>query len=375
MTTLPIRRAVLDSPDYPFTPVDAPIKLDQNEAPLDFPADLKRQVLQVLAEQPWNRYPDLHANRLRDAIARFEDWEPAGCVVTTGSNVLIALLIQLSGLGARVVTVTPNFTLYGLDARLLDVGLTEVPLQDDFSMDMGGLREATETAARTGTQRARPDDVKASDATDLGAPAGVIYLPRPHGPTGSLAALADLEALATDRPNWLVVIDEAYHHYTPQHAADIARRHDNVLLLRTFSKAWGLAGIRLGYALAQPALALQLQKLVPPFAASVVQMTCAEVALANPQYLQEHIKQTVAERERVYTALRAHPQWRVAPSHANFLLIRTPDAARAQAALLEQGILVRRQDKLPGLQGCIRVTVGTPQENDAFLAAAARLDC
>ena len=349
----PVRPAVLASPDYPFSPITAPIKLDQNESFADFPDELKGLALERLRQLPWHRYTDLNAEALCEAMARHESWSAEGTVVTTGSNVLIALLIQLSALGGgRVVTVKPNFALYGLDAELLGATLTEVPLRDDTSIDI--------------------DAVIAALGTSPGpAPQGVIYLPRPHAPTGSLCELDELERLAqASGHGWLLVIDEAYHHFTEHDARELARRHPHVVLLRTLSKAWGLAGLRMGYALASDGVARQLRKLVPPFGVSVLQTVCAQVALEHPGYVKERVAQTLRERERLFTALQGHPSWRPLPSHANFLLVRTPDAAQAHAQLLAGGVLVRRQDRLHGLQGCFRVTVGTVEENDAFLRAA-----
>ncbi|PZO11780.1 MAG: histidinol-phosphate aminotransferase [Burkholderiales bacterium] len=349
--TLPIRPAVLHSPDYPFSPVNAPVKLDQNESFADFPHELKAIALQRMHDLPWHRYTDLNAEALSAAIAAHDGWAASGTVVTTGSNVLIALLIQLCALGGRVVTVKPNFALYALDAKLLGASLTEVPLRTDMSLDMDAVIASLGGTAGEG-------------------PHGVIYIPRPHAPTGSLCALDELERLAQACPGWLLVVDEAYHQFAPDDARELALRHAHVVLLRTFSKAWGLAGVRLGYALASDAVARQLRKLVPPFGVSLMQSVCAQVALEHPAYVQERVILTLRERERLATALQAHPTWRALPSHANFLLIRTPDAAAAHAALLTQGVLVRRQDSLPGLQGCIRVTVGTVDENSAFLRAA-----
>lgn len=351
---LPLRNAVVASPDYPFTPVTAPIKLDQNESAEDFPPELKALALERLAQAEWHRYPDLHADTLAEAIARHDGWSTSGTVVTTGSNVLIALLIQLAALNARVVTVKPNFALYGLDARLLGASLTEVALRPDFSLDVDGLVTALHETPPPGV-----------------AQGGIIYLPRPHAPTGTSCDQDTLERLAqASRSGWLLVIDEAYQAFASDNAVALARRHPHVVLLRTFSKAWALAGLRLGHALASDDVARQLRKLVPPFPVSVLQTTCALVALEHPQSMHERVARTVAERERLFRALARHPTWQVTASQGNFLLIRTPDASVAHQMLLERGVLVRRQDGLFGLQGCIRVSVGTPAQNDAFLQAA-----
>jgi histidinol-phosphate aminotransferase len=283
--TLPVRPAVLNSPDYPFSPVDAPIKLDQNESFADFPDRLKAIALERLRHLPWHRYTDLHAESLSEAIAAHDGWSASGTVVTTGSNVLIALLIQLCALGGRVVTVTPNFALYALDARLLGASLTEVPLRDDASLDMDAV-------------------IASLGASQSDGPHGVIYIPRPHAPTGSLCALDELERLAQACPGWLLVVDEAYHHFAPDDARELARRHDHVVLLRTLSKAWGLAGLRLGYALASDSVARQLRKLVPPFGVSLMQSVCAQVALEHAGYVRERVATTLQERERMATRSR-----------------------------------------------------------------------
>jgi histidinol-phosphate aminotransferase len=217
---LPLRHAVVDGPEYPFQPVEAPIKLDQNESAEDLPEPLKALVLQRLARAPWNRYPDLHSETLCAAIARHHEWSAPGVVVTTGSNVLISLLIQLAALDRRVVTVTPNFALYGLDAKLLGASLTEVPLREDFTLDSDALVATLQSGAPKPDQRG-----------------GVVYLPQPHAPTGSSMALSELERIATSANDWLVVIDEAYHQFAGTDATGLARRLPNVVLLRTFSKA------------------------------------------------------------------------------------------------------------------------------------------
>lgn len=308
--------------------------------------------LERLAKREWHRYTDLNSEKLCEAIAHHDDWTAAGTVVTTGSNVLIALLIQMAALDSRVVTVKPNFVLYGLDAKLLGAALTEVPLREDFTLDIESIIS-----------------VLRDDGESLTQPSGVIYIPRPHAPTGSLVRMDELERLAAASRKWLLVIDEAYYQFAQTNAVDLAKRFPHVVLLRTFSKAWGLAGMRLGYALASNEVARQLRKLVPPFAISVMQTECAQVALENPSYMRERVAKIVLERERLTSALSRHPSWTVVPSNANFLLIRTPDASIAFKELFACGVLVRRQDSYHGLEGCIRVTVGTREDNDAFLRA------
>ncbi|MEZ5644837.1 MAG: histidinol-phosphate transaminase [Burkholderiaceae bacterium] len=352
--SLPIRPAVLASPDYPFVAVDALIKLDQNESTQDLPDELKALICDQLRFVPWNRYPDLNSESICKVISTYEGWPAESVVVTTGSNVLIALLTQLAGTGQQVVTAKPNFALYALGARLFDANLTEVPLTPNLALDLPQLAEVIRSRRAGGPSEGR----------------GVLYLPQPHAPTGSVVDAESLRSLVREAPDWLVVIDEAYHQFADTDCRPIAKEFDNVVLLRTFSKAWGLAGLRLGYALTSPAVASNLRKLVPPFATSVMQTIAISTVLTHASYLTERIKLVIAERERMLKALANHPRWQAYPSHANFILIRTPNAEDAFRHLLSKGILVRRQDSYFGLKGCIRVTVGQPAENAAFLQAA-----
>ncbi|MEF2276973.1 histidinol-phosphate transaminase [Deinococcus sp. YIM 134068] len=342
-----VRDAVRAVPAYPFTPTDAPIKLDQNESPLDFPEGLKALAAERMLARPWNRYPDLHADELRGRIAAFEGWDSAGVVVTPGSNVLIKLLTELAGIGQTVVTVSPTFSVYTLEAQLLGARLVQVPLNPDFSLPVEGLKEAL---------RAYPP--------------GVLYVTQPHAPTGFADSEAAVREVVDAAGEWVVVLDEAYHQYSGTDYRSLILEGGNRVGLRTFSKAWGLAGVRLGYALSTPGMAAHIQKLVSAFNVGMLAQSALEVALEHPEYVAERAREVVAERERVLAALSGHPVWRAHPSRANFFLLRTPDADAAYRHLLSRGIVVRRQDKLPGLEGCLRVAVGTREENEALLAAA-----
>lgn len=343
-----VRAAVRDVPAYPFTPVDVPVKLDQNENPYDFPAELKAEALRRMAARDWNRYPDLHADTLRDAIARYEGWDTQGVVVTPGSNVLIKLLTELAGIDQTVLVTDPTFGVYTLEAALLGAKLVRVSLNPDFSLPVAGLLGAIEREE-----------------------AGVLYIAQPHAPTGHIDARADVEKVvaAAEARGWVTVLDEAYHQYSGSDYRDLVRAGSNTLSLRTFSKAWGLAGVRVGYVLAGPELAQNIQKLVSAFNVNLLTQAALEVALEQPEYVQERVQEGLRERERVLAALQGHPTCEAMPSQANFFLLRTPDASAAYKHLLERGIVVRRQDKLHLLEGCLRVAIGTPAENDALIAA------
>ncbi|WP_027891900.1 pyridoxal phosphate-dependent aminotransferase [Calidithermus chliarophilus] len=336
-------------PSYPYKKVEARVKLDQNESPLDLPAALKQRALERLAALPWNRYPELHAEDVRARLAEALGWPFEGVVMSPGSNLLIQSLVQATNC---VLDTAPSFPHYAFSAKINAAPYHAVRLGRRFELPLEELLGAME-----------------------GEP-GVLFLPVPHAPTGALFAPADVEALARHaaQSGWLLVIDEAYHQFSGTDYRALARSNPHVALLRTFSKAWGLGGIRAGYLLASPEVAAVVQNLVPPFGLPAHTAAILLAVLEQPGYATERAQATVLERQRLYHALLEHPTWSVYPSHTNFLLVRTPDAAAAFAGLAERGVLVRRQDHYAGLEGCLRVSVGTPAENDAFLGAAFALD-
>lgn len=340
-----IRKAVKDAASYNFTAQAAAVKLNQNEAALPLPADLRRRMQEAQAAVELHRYPDVHAFSLLAELARFENWPAEGIVVAGGSNILIQSLVIAAGIGQRVVTVSPTFSVYALQAQLLGAELSEVPLEEGFQLPLMRLLE------------------------ELNHGEGVLFLANPAAPTGNLHAQDDIRLLVeATRGRWTIVLDQAYHQFAAEQL-DTFQSEPHVVVLRTFSKALGLAGVRLGYALTAPETAQELRKTVIPFSVSQWQQATAELLLGERDFLARSTKLVISERERVFRALSSRPGLAVFPSDANFLLFKVPDAASLHAQLLEQGVLIRRQDHLPGLAGCLRVSIGQAAENDAFLTA------
>jgi histidinol-phosphate aminotransferase len=331
--------------DYPYAKYDARVKLDQNESPEDFPPELKARALERLARLSWNRYPELHAEDVRAAIARHEGWPEEGIVVSPGSNLLVLALAEAA---ASVIDTAPAFPYYRGAATAAATPYRAVPLGPDFSLPLDAL------------------------LAELDRGPGVLFLPNPHGPTGKLfedGALEALGARARERGG-LLVVDEAYQAFAGNDARPLARANPHVAVLRTFSKSWCLGGIRAGYLLAAPRVAAVARALVPPFCIPAHTGAILLTALEAPGYVAPLVVRIRAERARLLAALARHPRWTAYPSASNFILVRTPDAKAAHAKLLSAGVLVRRQDHYAGLEGCIRVSVGTREENDLLLAAA-----
>ena len=219
-----IRKALRDSPNYPFVAIEAPIKLDQNESGYDFPLELKQIAFDKMLHSNWNRYPDIHANRLRQKIAARVGWTETGVVVTPGSNVLIHALAQAAGLGQRVLSVAPAFSLYSLSGQLLEAQMLEPILNPDFSLPMDLLLTTLEQATP-----------------------GVMFLAVPHAPTGAMPSFEQIQQLVQSAAReWIIVLDEAYFEYSGRNHIEFLQTNPNVSILRTFSKAWGLGGVRLG---------------------------------------------------------------------------------------------------------------------------------
>lgn len=349
-----IRQAVRAVPTYPFVPSEVPHKLDQNENPDDFPPALKQKALERMLSYEWNRYPELHADKLRGLIAEYENWDPKGVVLTAGSNLLIKLLLELAGIGQTLISSTPTFPVYSLEALMLDTKLRQVPLNKDFSLPVEELKAEIEAATQAGES-------------------GIFYLIQPHAPTGYLdpqAAVQELVEYADER-GWIVILDEAYYQYSKTDYRQLVKGHARRLSMRTFSKAWGLAGMRLGYILTSPELAQNVLKLVPAFNISLVTQAVIEEALENDSYMHENVNRAISERDRVLEALQTHPTCKAYHTHTNFFLLRAPDAQSAYVHLLQHGIITRSQDKLPGLEGCLRIGLGNRADNDALLAALA----
>ncbi len=299
-----------------------------------------------MRDAPWNRYPDMHAEGVRSLLSRFLEWPADGIVVAPGSNFLVLALAMAA---RRVLDTSPSFAFYEGAARVTGTPYRAVRLGPDFGLPVDGL-------------------VREMDQGE----AGVVFVASPHAPTGAVFPVPDVErvAEAARRHGWLLAIDEAYCQFSRTDLRPLARANPNVVVLRTFSKAFGLGGVRAGFLLAVPDVAAKVQAMLPPFDVPVHTAAVIETVLESPGRAEEVASGLATERDRVIAGLARHPTWRPHPSQANFFLVRTPDAEAAWRSLLARGILVRRQDHLPGLEGCLRVSVGTPRENDAFLAAA-----
>jgi histidinol-phosphate aminotransferase len=343
-----IKPEIRQASAYTLEHLAADVKLDQNENPHEIPDFLKKKVAERFDQFEWGRYPEFVPTRILGALERFTGWPREGILAGNGSNELIlATLVATVGAG-RVVTIPqPTFTLYKLLAASMGGDVHEVPLGEDLTFPVDALVDA-----------ARGSDV--------------VIICSPNNPTGCVIDPEDLAVIAS-AARGLVIVDEAYHEFSGQTIAPLLERFDNLIVLRTFSKAMSMAGLRFGYMLGNPALVAQVNKVKLPYNVNVFTLLAAEVLLEESTAIEASIRALIEQREHLREELGRLSGVEVFPSRANFLLFRTPHNAKVLfEELYQAGVLVRNVSHYPMLDRCLRVTVGTPDQNDKFMGALGR---
>jgi histidinol-phosphate aminotransferase len=333
---------------YALRPDRASIKINQNENPWDAPERIRNETLRQMAVREWSRYPDFVPAKLQDRLASFADWTARGIIAGNGSNELIqaTLMVTISA-GKRVLICEPTFALYRQITTILGGEIIAAPMKQDLSFDVDAISAAIGQVS--------PD---------------VTIICSPNNPTGQTIADEDLARLLREAPG-LVVIDEAYHEFAGHSAVPLLREHENLIVLRTFSKAMALAGLRVGYLLAAPLLTNEIRKALLPYNLNSFSQTAAEVAIDNyDRDLRPQVAKIIDERGRLFDGLSQINGLTPIPSQANFMIVRSSiEPNLVFEELLRRDILVRDVSGYPMLKDYFRVTVGRPEENDRLLAA------
>jgi histidinol-phosphate aminotransferase len=335
------------------------IKLDAMENPYSLSPELQQALGERLGQVAINRYPGPRVDDLRAALAAYAQM-PDGfdIMLGNGSDELISLLAlacdvtDAEGQPASILAPLPGFVMYAMSAQLQGLAFHGVPLTADFELD--------EPAMLAAMRLHRP---------------ALVYLAYPNNPTGNLwddGAMARIMALQSELGG-LVVVDEAYQPFAARTWLDRMRaqpeRHQHVLLMRTLSK-FGLAGVRLGYMMGPKTLLAEVDKVRPPYNVSVLNTECALFALEHTGVFAAQAEAVRLQRQWILDQLTGVPGFRVFPSEANMLLVRVPDAQQCFDALKRAGVLVKNVSKMhPLLHNCLRLTVGTPDENAQMVAA------
>jgi histidinol-phosphate aminotransferase len=331
---------------YHLEPESCTVKLNQNENPFDWPKEIKEEVGRFCVERPWNRYPPFIPGQLKAALAVYAGASDCGVIVGNGSNeMLLVLLISLIKRDAAVILCHPTFTVYRLLADGLGGRPVTVPLAASLEYDIQAVVEA----------------VKRN-------PGSVLILCSPNNPTGSAISEADLRLILKYHTGFCI-LDQAYVEFGGYNAVPLLREFPNLIITRTFSKAFSGAGLRIGYLLGTQEVVDEINKIKLPYNINFFSEHAASLLLKKQDTVWERLSLITAERDSLLVFLRTMPFDNVYPSSANFILVRSREKGRLFDYLKNEGILVRDVSSYPMLENCLRISVGSAGENNALKKA------
>jgi len=335
---------------YHLPDVRANVILTANESPYNIPQAIKDKIKDEIDKIEFNRYPDPLSTELRTIIGERFGLGPEQVFVGNGGDEVIQdIYLAYGGAGRKAVTFEPMFEIYGITGRMTETEM--VPI----------LRSA--------------DDFTVGDAIPKAydVDAALIFICSPNNPTGDLAPLDKIEDLLKNT-DALVVIDEAYGEFSGQTALPLLSKYGNLAILKTFSKAYSLAGLRAGYLLASEEVISNLLKVKLFFNLNKLSQAIAKIAFLNQDIFDEKIKIILEGRDKLFKEMSEIDTIKPYPSYANFILFKTEKpVAEVWQGLLDSGIMIRNSSNQVLLENCLRVTVGTKEENDKFLDALRRI--
>jgi histidinol-phosphate aminotransferase len=351
VTRVPVRDDLRALEGYHSPQVHVRVRLNTNESPFPPPPEWYDAFAAEMSRVEWHRYPDRAATALREGIAELHGVHPDQVFAANGSNeVLQTLLLAYAGPGRTVATFEPTYQLHGHIARLTGASVAEGERAADFTLDLTEVRRVLASSLPT-----------------------VTFLCSPNNPTGLVEPEANVRAvlaLVQAHGPGLLVADEAYGQFADWSALGLVDEETPLAVSRTFSKTWSMAGTRLGYLVGPTWVVDALHRVVLPYHLDVAKQIAGRLALRFVDQMEARVQSIVSERERIAAALTLM-DLEVFPSGANFILFRTRSKAGRSVwqGLLDRSVLIRDCSGWPRLDGCLRVTVGTPQENDIFLTA------
>jgi histidinol-phosphate aminotransferase len=314
---------------------EASIFLDANENAFGSPL-----------EQQYNRYPDPLQFEVKKRLSGIKGVPPRNIFLGNGSDEAIDILFRsFCNPGVdNVILVPPTYGMYQVSANINDIAVKNVPLTGEFQLNLDGIAEAIDNHTK------------------------LIFICSPNNPTGNSINRSDVETLLANF-NGIVVVDEAYINFSRQKTfIQELTEYANLVVLQTLSKAWGLAGLRVGMAFASEEIIEVMNKVKPPYNVNEASQQLALQALANIDQVNNWIKETLLQRDKLVLALKDFDfVVDIYPSDANFILVKTTDANGIYDHLVQQGIIVRNRSKVELCEGCLRITVGTPDENNILL--------
>lgn len=346
-----IREEIERLKPYDVIPADGMVKLDANENPYDLPLSVKEHVLQEIVKISFNRYPDPYAVALRKKIAENLSVTPEMLCVGNGSDELLFYVsIAFAGNTGSFVVPVPSFAMYSFIPEIMGCGITEIPLKEEYQLDADAIIRDSGNTEHT-----------------------VILIGFPNNPTGNCYREDDIIRIIenTDR---IVVVDEAYYEFSRKTFIGALTEYKNVLILRTFSKAFGLAGLRVGYCIGNEELISALMKVKMPYNVNALSQASAVACLANKEIFSKMIDRIIKERDILIEKMKGIGGITVFPTDSNFILFKTgKSASDVFDKLIENGILIRNVDDGKLLKDCLRVTTGKPEENEKFINALSNI--
>lgn len=330
---------------YSVPKIECSIKLDGNESPFNLSENIERKIIKELGNVDINRYPDPDCLELRKKIQENEDFSLEGILLGNGSDELIQMLISsLTGKSGVVLVPAPTFSMYKLTSLAFEKEVVEVELEESFDLDLDLIKEII--------RNYDPD---------------LFFFSSPNNPTGNSFSRKRIIEIV-ESTDGIVVVDEAYIDYFGETFLPLINNNKNLAVLRTMSKI-GFAAVRLGILFVNPELATEINKVRLPYNINSLTQKIGEIAFDNYDFLLSNFKIIKNERKRLFSSLCKFKDIVVYPSDANFFLVRVNDADKVFNDLVEKDILVRNLNKQERLENCLRITIGTPEENDALINA------
>ena len=342
-----VKGTVREKKVYTLPKIDYEIKANQNENPYDLPEKVKNDILEEIRDREWNRYPRLGSGDLRSKLASWLSVDTGQVLVGNGSNeILLAIMNALLEPGKTLATIEPTFSLYKHYGEILGASVKTVPLGEKFRYDIPALKQVMNDPA-----------------------VALTILCSPNNPTGSILGQEALEELL-EAARGFVVMDEAYFNFCEQDFLPLLKQYPNLVINRTYSKAFAFAFGRFGYGIAAREFAEEIHKVLLPYNLSGFTETAAAALIDHADDLQPKIEEITRERDRFIQEMKKIRGLRVLNSHANFFLIKPKiGSERLYRELLDRKIVIRDVSYYPGLKNHLRVTVGTREENELMTTA------
>jgi histidinol-phosphate aminotransferase len=345
-----VRNGIKELQPYDVADITCRVKLDAHENPYSLPGFVQEKIEQACSWLAFNRYPDPNAHILRKNLSIKLSVLPEMIVMGNGSDELILYLLLCFG-PKKIIFPLPTFSMYDILARITLSTCAGIPLDDDFELNEEEIID-----------EAKKD-------------AAIIFLSYPNNPTGNCFSRKKIEKIIS-QTDALIVLDEAYYEFSKETFLPLVHECERVVVLRTFSKAFGLAGLRIGYMIAQPSVINEVRKVKLPYNLNAFSQAAASLSIENAPLFLPIVQEIMDEQKRISDILGTICKIKVYPSKANFILFKMIDDICAKDvfnSLINEGVLIRYLGDVPGLNNCLRVTVGRHEENNEFLQAIKKI--